>query len=240
MMPVSFHGPASQSDDEQSEASDDPYDGPAGAGVHEPYDGSASGWWRDGRGGDWWESGWAWSQSTPWQGEAWHGSWAGSAGNGQCGTYVIGEARAANYGVRGGAQKGEGKSTGKGQGGKAKGQSLATRPSHPPSKGKGSMWRAVTVSAAIEDTHREQTTVPRLITQEHRPDLCEPCRKWGDCSGWFADPFFVFAAAVLLLAQEGDEEPDLGWAAADNGFELQGADSLGGVRLTVETRQFLI
>merc|ERR1711953_1264106 len=96
------------------------------------------------------------------------------------------------------------------------------------SKGKA-IWQ-MSASAAFEDDGREQTTVPRLITQEHRPDLCEPCRKWGDCSGWFADPFVVFAAVSYLIAeQEGEtsEDMDLEWNDHNAGFQLQGAEHLG-------------
>lgn len=91
-------------------------------------------------------------------------------------------------------------------------------------------------TVAVEEAPSHQTIVPRLATQEHRPELCEPCRKWGDCSGWFADPFFVFAAAMFLLDDEGVDDHDLSWQETSDGFELHGSPGLGNVRLMISVR----
>ena len=33
----------------------------------------------------------------------------------------------------------------------------------------------------------------------HKPELCEACKKFGDCSGFFADPFIAFMALTDQL-----------------------------------------
>lgn len=88
-------------------------------------------------------------------------------------------------------------------------------------KGSPSTNRAVVGTIAVEEAPSHQTIVPRLATQEHRPELCEPCRKWGDCSGWFADPFFVFAAAMFLLDDEDVDDHDLSWQEGNVQSELR-------------------
>mmetsp|Transcript_26971 Transcript_26971/g.62898 ORF Transcript_26971/g.62898 Transcript_26971/m.62898 type:complete len:390 (-) Transcript_26971:130-1299(-) len=119
--------------------------------------------------------------------------------------------------------------------GKGKGKNVAKGVLTLPGHGRGK-WQVVSGVVAVEDTEREQTVVPRLVTQEHRSDLCEPCRKWGDCSGWFADPFFVLAAARFLVEQEEGHGTKVCWEDVGDGFELTGTHCLGGIRLMMETR----
>eukprot|EP00928_Gymnodinium_smaydae_P070097 TRINITY_DN54034_c0_g1_i1.p1 TRINITY_DN54034_c0_g1~~TRINITY_DN54034_c0_g1_i1.p1 ORF type:complete len:339 (+),score=45.78 TRINITY_DN54034_c0_g1_i1:91-1017(+) len=172
------------------------------------------------------------------------------------GTYVVGNAQTVSYSGPHVSHKGKGGVNT--YGGNDNGMGSVVNPWDLPSKGKhnewqgkggkppakggksqmksGGKWQVVAGSVAIEDPDREQTVVPRLITQEHRPDLCEPCRKWGDCSGWFADPFFVFAAATFLVEQDGGDSANVHWENSADGFELNGSRDLGSIRLIIETR----
>lgn len=195
----------------------------------------------------WSGGGHGWYQGDTWQNHP-PGAHTGgypTAGH-HMGTYVVGEARAASHVLPSASHKGAGKANG--YGGKGNGKGTVGSPWGVAGKGKsgkrhgkgprgkGGKWQVVAGSAAIEDVNRQQTIVPRLITQEHRPDLCEPCRKWGDCSGWFADPFFVFAAATFLVEQAGGYGSHVYWEEGAAGFELQGTEELGSIQLIVETR----
>ena len=89
------------------------------------------------------------------------------------------------------------------------------------------------LTATQEDLERDQAIVPRLVSQEHQRELCEACMKWGDCTGWFADPFIVFAAASILI----DEAFPLVWQADASGvFRLEGNHGLGDISLVLQTQ----
>lgn len=73
-----------------------------------------------------------------------------------------------------------------------------------------------------EDSDNEPH-VPRLSTEVHRSDLCEGCKRYGDCSGFFIEPFLVFAIAKLLMSDADDSDDEsLGWVEQDGALELSG------------------
>lgn len=80
---------------------------------------------------------------------------------------------------------------------------------------------------SVFDPEHPQAVPPRIPTKEHYSDLCEGCRRYGDCSGIFMEPFVVLATAKLLeqddcssLVSETSEGQQLRWAAAGDGLEL--------------------
>lgn len=85
------------------------------------------------------------------------------------------------------------------------------------------MTGEVTSEVPCEDQY-----VPRIRTEVHRADLCEACRRFGDCSGLFLDPFIVYSC-LRLLDPDADAE-GLQWQEIDGAAELTGS-SLGRVRL---------
>mmetsp|Transcript_90703 Transcript_90703/g.256959 ORF Transcript_90703/g.256959 Transcript_90703/m.256959 type:complete len:156 (+) Transcript_90703:1-468(+) len=85
------------------------------------------------------------------------------------------------------------------------------------------------------DDSQHDAAAPRIRTEQHRSDLCEGCKRYGDCSGFFIEPFEVFAIAKLLSREGGsgsDEDP-LEWRHGPGGggtVELAGSRA-GPVRL---------
>lgn len=86
---------------------------------------------------------------------------------------------------------------------------------------------------SVWDDSVDQAGAPRIATEQHRSDLCEGCKRYGDCSGFFIEPFQVFAIAKLLLSREDADYSDddsLEWREADGTVELAGFRS-GSLRL---------
>jgi hypothetical protein len=68
----------------------------------------------------------------------------------------------------------------------------------------------------------DQTNLPRIATEQHRSDLCEACKRYGDCGGVFVEPFQVFAIAKILSGGEGPGANSLQWRESDGARELTG------------------
>lgn len=87
------------------------------------------------------------------------------------------------------------------------------------------------IAAKAELSAHDDKTEMYIRTDFHRPEFCEGCRRYGDCSGAFMDPFVLFAAARLLQEESLMEEAfDLEWETLeDGGLNLVGG--LGDIHL---------
>lgn len=90
---------------------------------------------------------------------------------------------------------------------------------------------AMTCEVAVE-IPGDGPCVQHIHTSAHRPELCAICKRWGDCRGFFLDPFVVFMVVMLL----DPEAHDLQWQEHDGAAELIGS-SLGRVRLLPHVHQ---
>lgn len=82
-------------------------------------------------------------------------------------------------------------------------------------------------AAMGEIAEHDDATDLHVRTDAHLPELCEGCKKFGDCSGAFMDPFTLFVAAILLEeehhgTQSMEEHDDVQWQRvhAGDGWEL--------------------
>jgi len=76
------------------------------------------------------------------------------------------------------------------------------------------------IKALLAQVQVEEEEPPRVATDAHRPDLCEGCRRYGDCAGFFAEPIIAFAVARLL-----HPVGSLKWDFTDGFLKLKGGNS---------------
>lgn len=82
---------------------------------------------------------------------------------------------------------------------------------------------AMAVVGEVTVTEEAQAReLPRIRTQPHQSELCEACRMFGDCSGFFAEPLTVMLCAKMMMEEDGSDE--LAWEAHDGALHLVGFD----------------